>query len=220
MAYNFVPASSQYLSTTAPVAGLPLTFGCWMKNNTLIATTARSALVLYGAANSLRRYHLRYTLDAAGVNGVLSFLTNDGVNAQVNLLDSATVSANVWYHICGVVSSTTSRALYVNGVSVASSTATQADISLVSLYAGCTINASGSPIVLMDGDLADAAVWSAELNASEIASLGKGIPANLVRPSSLEFYAPLVRNLQDTVGARTITNNNSATVANHPRIYG
>jgi hypothetical protein len=41
-----------------------------------------------------------------------------------------------------------------------------------------------------------------------------------IRPQSLVFYAPLVRNLVDTKGGLTITNNNSATVADHPRIYG
>lgn len=219
MAYNFIAANNRYLSTTSPISGLPLTFGCWMRNTSLIEFTARSSLVLYGTANSLQRYHLRYTLDNAGVNGVLSFLTNDGVNAQVNLLGSETVSANIWYHICGVVSSTTSRQLYINGSLAASSTATQSNISLVSLYLGCSINASGTPIVLMEGDIADAAVWSAALSASEVASLAKGFPSNSVNPASLEFYAPLIRDLTDPVGGRTITNNNGAIVANHPRIY-
>ena len=40
-----------------------------------------------------------------------------------------------------------------------------------------------------------------------------------VRPQSLVFYAPLVRNLQDVKGGLTISNNNTATVAVHPRVY-
>jgi len=40
-----------------------------------------------------------------------------------------------------------------------------------------------------------------------------------VRPESLVFYAPLVRDLQDVCEGLTITNNNGATVANHPRVY-
>jgi hypothetical protein len=40
-----------------------------------------------------------------------------------------------------------------------------------------------------------------------------------VRPQSLVFYAPLVRDLIDYKGGLTITNNNTATVANHPRVY-
>jgi hypothetical protein len=40
-----------------------------------------------------------------------------------------------------------------------------------------------------------------------------------VRPNALVFYAPLIRSLQDLSRAAAITNNNAATVANHPRVY-
>jgi len=40
-----------------------------------------------------------------------------------------------------------------------------------------------------------------------------------IRPQSLLFYGPLVRDLNDQKGGRIITNNNGATVANHPRVY-
>ncbi len=40
-----------------------------------------------------------------------------------------------------------------------------------------------------------------------------------IRPQNLVFYSPLVRDLIDARGGRAITNNNGATVANHPRIY-
>lgn len=40
-----------------------------------------------------------------------------------------------------------------------------------------------------------------------------------IRPQSLVFYSPLVRDLNDQKGGLTITNNNGATVANHPRVY-
>jgi hypothetical protein len=57
------------------------------------------------------------------------------------------------------------------------------------------------------------------LTAAEIASLAKGMTCDKVRPESLVFYAPLVRDLIDAKGGLTITNNNGATVANHPRVY-
>jgi hypothetical protein len=70
------------------------------------------------------------------------------------------------------------------------------------------------------GRIADVGVWSTDLNDSEIAALAKGMTCDKIRPQSLVFYAPLVRNLIDAKGGLTITNNNSATVADHPRIYG
>ena len=71
----------------------------------------------------------------------------------------------------------------------------------------------------MDGELADIGIWSAALTAAEIASLAKGMTCDKIRPQSLVFYAPLVRDLNDQKGGLTITNNNGAPVANHPRVY-
>jgi len=70
-----------------------------------------------------------------------------------------------------------------------------------------------------NGDIAEPAIWNAALTAAEIASLAKGMTPDKIRPQNLVFYAPLVRNLQDVRGGLTITNNNGATVANHPRVY-
>jgi hypothetical protein len=76
---------------------------------------------------------------------------------------------------------------------------------------------SGSTYAL--AQIAEVGIWNADLTAAEIASLAKGMTPNKVRPQSLVFYAPLVRDLTDQKGGLTITNNNAATVANHPRIY-
>ncbi len=67
--------------------------------------------------------------------------------------------------------------------------------------------------------MAEIGVWSAALTQPEIASLAKGMTCDKVRPQNLVFYAPLVRDLIDQKGGRVITNNNGATVANHPRVY-
>ena len=71
----------------------------------------------------------------------------------------------------------------------------------------------------MNGLIAEVGIWNVALTVAEIASLAKGITCEKVRPQSLVFYAPLVRDLSDQKGGRAITNNNGATVANHPRIY-
>ena len=67
--------------------------------------------------------------------------------------------------------------------------------------------------------MAEVGIWNAALTAAEIASLAKGMTCDKIRPQNLVFYAPLVRDLIDAKGGRTITNNNAATVANHPRVY-
>jgi hypothetical protein len=69
------------------------------------------------------------------------------------------------------------------------------------------------------GSIAEFGIWNAALTAEEVASLAKGMTCDKVRPQSLVFYAPLVRDLNDQKGGLAITNNNGATVANHPRVY-
>jgi len=66
---------------------------------------------------------------------------------------------------------------------------------------------------------AEVGIWNAALTAAEVAALAKGVTCDQIRPQSLVFYAPLVRDLVDQKGGLTITNNNGATIANHPRIY-
>ena len=70
-----------------------------------------------------------------------------------------------------------------------------------------------------DGLIAEVGIWNVALTQPEIASLAAGYTCDKVRPQSLVFYSPLIRNLQDVRGGLTITNNNTATVANHPRVY-
>ena len=79
------------------------------------------------------------------------------------------------------------------------------------------MNNSASSVT--NGQVGEVGVWNVALTAAEIASLAKGVTCDKVRPQSLVFYAPLVRELIDVRGGRTITNNNTATVAVHPRVY-
>ena len=68
------------------------------------------------------------------------------------------------------------------------------------------------------GDFAELGMWQATLTAAEIASLAKGMTCDKVRPQSLVYYTPLIREIQDLARGMTLTNTNS-TVANHTRVY-
>lgn len=68
------------------------------------------------------------------------------------------------------------------------------------------------------GDFAELGMWQATLSAAEAASLAKGMTCDKIRPQSLVYYTPLVRDIQDLARGMTLTDTNS-TVANHPRVY-
>jgi hypothetical protein len=68
------------------------------------------------------------------------------------------------------------------------------------------------------GDFAELGMWQSTLAAAEVNSLGKGMPCSAVRPQSLVFHVPLVREIQELRRAMALTNT-ASTVATHPRIY-
>jgi hypothetical protein len=68
------------------------------------------------------------------------------------------------------------------------------------------------------GDFAELGMWQASLSDDEIASLGDGMTCEKIRPQSLVYYTPLVRDIQDLARGMTLTDT-STTVATHPRVY-
>ena len=125
-------------------------------------------------------------------------------------------SAGTWTHAAGVWSSLSSRTAYINGGSSGTNTSSQNAITLTRAQIAANAAAATNR---MNGLIAEVGIWNAALTDAEIASLAKGMTCDKIRPQSLVFYAPLVRDLIDQKGGLTITNNNSATVANHPRVY-
>ncbi len=68
------------------------------------------------------------------------------------------------------------------------------------------------------GRIAEVGFWSVTLTQDEITALAKGASPLSIRPQSLFFYAPLVRDAIELRNGSTLTVS-GATVAEHPRIY-
>jgi hypothetical protein len=153
-------------------------------------------------------------------------LDNAGV-AQLICIQGGTIASavggtstlNQWCHLCGVIESNSSRKVYLDGTEVGSNTTSiSTQDAANSILIGARSN-SGSIGNYFSGDIAEVGIWNVALTAAEIASLAKGMTCDKVRPQSLVFYAPLVRDLIDAKSGLALTNNNGATVANHPRVY-
>ena len=123
-----------------------------------------------------------------------------------------------WFHVLGTYQFG-SRALYVNGVSVATE---GSEISL-DPTAGTTFyigrDHSGK---YFNGVIAEAAAYSVYLSAGDIASLAAGFSPSMVRPESLIGYWPLggavSNDYADPFGQNTLTPTNTPAAADHPRI--
>jgi hypothetical protein len=210
MAYNFTAASTQYLNTaTTPVTVLPLTIAGWFRRSTLNVNATVAGLFQSGAGPEA------YLLSVRSNNVVAAGSRDAGTFTLAT--SATTVSQNVWTHGCGVWASGTSKTAYLNGAAGSANTASSTPTLPNTIGIGAINRAT--PTELFNGDLAEVGIWNVALTAAEIASLAKGMTCGDVRPQSLVFYAPLVRDLIDYKGGLTITNNNTATVANHPRVY-
>ena len=216
MAYDF-NGTNQFLNTPttgAVVAGMPLTMACWFyPNNATANLTLMAMSPLWTNIGNPGYYVMSANGSAAG--DPIQIGTDSFGNTFVN--STAGFTANNWHHACGVFTSTTSRTVYLDGGNSATNTFNHSPNSPVQgLRIGQFVQNFERR---MNGRIAEVGIWNAALTAAEIASLAKGMTCDKVRPQNLVFYAPLVRDLIDAKGGRAITNNNGATVANHPRVY-
>jgi len=223
MAYDFTAASSQYFSNnSSPLGSAPTSFtlagvvnGAAQDDKFVIAigssTSNAPAIALSTGASvaSQNNSHLRGFIrrnDFSYVSGEVVAGGAAGVafNSSDNAIALTYDGSNAVTYINGVVGTNVSGAIStLNGLNRFA-------------IGGFLRNSFAAAF---NGRIAEVGIWNAALTQPEIASLAKGMTCDKVRPQSLVFYAPLVRNLIDAKGGLTITNNNGATVADHPRVY-
>ena len=215
MSYDF-NGSNQRLDANLTISNSPYTFHIWLNRD--ISSNHVAIMALRNNDGSI--YSAILPLNAANGNYV-RFQVSDPL--AVFAVTTQAISTGSWTSLGARQTSSTSRKVYLNGTHTATNTENKNPTSLNKLLIGCGSdgNAGGPTLAnYTDGKIAEVAVWNVDLSDDEMISLSKGLRASKIRPQSLVFYAPLVRNLIDAKGGLTITNNNSATVADHPRIYG
>ena len=209
MAYDF-NGSSQYISGTISLPAItPLTLSAWCRPDGFTAT--RSVISVNNTSANGR--HVLYFDTAAKLNAQ----TASGASAA-QAVTTTTATASTWAHVAGVFSAANSRVAWLNG-SASSAETTNIGLSSVGTLAIGNTRVHPSWVTYFDGRIAEGAVWSAALSDSEIAALAKGVSPLLIRPQSLLYYAPLIRDINDVRAGIALTNNASATVADHTRIY-
>lgn len=210
MAYLFTSASSQAIhnASASPVTAFPITISAWVKCTTLVGV----AVCISNGAGLIN-----LSINSSGQANVLT--RDDTQVQQFNATTSTTAATTgTWNHIAAVCASTSSRIAYLNGV--ASTANTSVITNSIAAYNRISIGSRfvASRDSFFNGDIAEVGVWNVALNADEIASLAKGFPCRFARPSSLQFYSRLIRNIMDIRNGLALTNTNGATVSDHPRI--
>ena len=196
-------------TTTCPITNAPFTASCWFNADVFDG----GALITLSNSSGNDRFQLRIT-----ATPTIRFLA---VDADVNdTFDSTgTPVVSTWGHACMSATSATSRAVYFNGANKATDTTSRTITGLSRLHIGSARDANTNQSYF-NGRIAEVGVWDVALTDDEVASLGQGISCALIRPQSLVFYAPLIRNIVDlSKNNLALTNNGGATVADHTRVY-
>jgi hypothetical protein len=216
MAYDFDGTNQDIRSTSVPVGvNEPITFSAWFNTD---SDTVEQTIV--AACNNTNTTGAFYTLTFAAAATGDPIRSGKYIGSGSTIVAAANTTGFVgnWKHVCAVFSSDTLRAVWQNGTETTNTTSLGDTSQTFNRFSiGCLPRSTG--VAYTNGRIAEVGVWSIALTGAEIAGLSKGIKPPRIRPQNIVLYAPLIRNIQDTRGGITFTNENSATVANHPRVY-
>lgn len=210
MAYEF-NGSSQYISAdVAVVSGTPCTFSANGRCTRL--TLYNTAFSQGNSADAAKSAQLVWAGTDSG-DPIATYVT-DGTSVFART--TAAYTTNVWHSGVSVFAGTTSRSVFIDGANKATNTSSKAFPTVDRTVIGATIQSTARNY--FSGRICECAIWDVDLTDAEVTSLARGFKPYRIRPQSLVFYAPLIRNIADSVGAVVLTNNNTATVADHPRV--
>lgn len=206
---GFSTSNYGWIGTGRLTGILPSSFFCWF-NDSLANGTQKHLLAVTRAASTTIYAGLEVQ------SGALRFGVNSATGRAVS---GNTYSANTWNSAGGMASTTTSRAVYLNGVrtNATNAAANLTNVPQVSIGArrndGVTIGTPATGI-----QIAECGIWDTVLTDDEFASLHAGTSPLSIRPQNLLYYWPGVRDLVDFVGPIPTTAG-TLTPTDHPRIY-
>lgn len=214
MAYEFAAASSQLIRFAgSPVSTTPMTLAGWYQ-----PTTSGAGGVISVCKEGASQYHLHLLYRWDGSSGSPQAFSQSASGTSASSTKSSGSPINTLVHFAGVFSASNSRTVYGDASAGTTNTTSISPSGMDATFVGAGYR-NDAAILPATGTVSECAIWSAALTVDEITSLSKGFKPYRVRPQNLVFYAPLVRELYDVRGALAVTNVNTATVANHIRVY-
>lgn len=216
MARAFTTAGSDKLrTTTLPIASgtPPFSMACWFNP---VNVSSDQYLMSMSDEATTNNYHILYARGA--VSGQLTAHSRAGADpAYCNTTIAA--STATWNHACGVWSSTSARAVYLNGANKGSQSGVSATPAGLDNFVIGALDRSASD-VFSDCTIAEAAVWNVALTDDDVLVLATGVAPTAVRPASLVGYWPLLGRFSPEIDVSqghglTLT---GTTAADHPPI--
>jgi hypothetical protein len=132
---------------------------------------------------------------ALRIQDATTFYADSYASPTVSASIAGTITAGQWNHFGAVYTSTTSRQAFLNGVAGTINTQSGSAIGSITLTLGGGYTAGppeGTLGTSFAGDMAEFAIWSVALDATELLALSRGVSAALIRPTALICYWPLI----------------------------
>lgn len=196
--------SNQY-GSIALTQGVPLTLAIW---GNFVSVSGIQELI--GCSNGANQ-HMRIVADGSNIKAQTF---DGGTNASA---PAALPATSIWIHWAATFPDASHRTLFKNGVQAATDSTATSTFSGDTAEVGAQVTSSFA--FPFNGQLAEAAIWSATLTATELLALAAGCSPKKIRPGSLVCYwalwglhSPEI-DLSGNVGNLTLTN--GPTSANH-----
>ena len=214
MSYDFDGTNDYIQAPLGTSYDVPITLACWFNSDT---TNANKTLVSLASGDisedASPAFGLRIT-SGAQVQATIS--SGNGSNSAA----VGTYTLQNWHHGAAIFYTTSSRYAFCDAVRSSQSLTNRAvGVNPDNLIIGQGSGGTYNPAQPFNGRIAEVGVWNVGLTDAEIAILAKGIKPIYVRPESLLYYVPLVRDINDHVGGLEFTYEVIGDAA-HSRRYG
>lgn len=174
-------------NSNAVVSGYPVTLACWA--NISSVSVSRRIMGIYNSLSGADNNNI--SIGCTTFNNKLMARSCDGSGSS-DAYPSTIYTAGQWFHIAGVFSSATSRAIYLDGGSKGTNTTSRAPTGQDRSSIGIADGSDPSQGLGSTDKIAHAAVWDIALSDAEVASLATAptIPP-AIQPDHLVAYWPL-----------------------------
>lgn len=215
MARTFIDGSSEgLLVNSAVTAGNVCSMAGWFNADSI--NTKLCIIGLCDKDNSNTKWRLM-AAHGGGVGDPLIAEVRDNGSGVSSAKTSVGYTAATWHHGAAVFDGDSSRKAYLDGGNLGTNTTTRANTGIDRTTVGYI--GDSTPSAYFDGALAELAIWSIALTAEEASVLAAGYSPLFVRPESLLFYMPLLRDDDnDLIGGLSLTAVGTPTISDHPRM--
>ena len=215
MAGAFDDANTQFFEVdTAPSISLPFTIWALVKSDD---ATVDQTVLFAGNKDVADRFFYLALAGAVGGDPVVAGAVGTANRAA---LTSTGYTAGTWHSVAGIYRANNDRSAYIDGGSRGNNTQT-ATVSGVDRSSIGRLGDS-TPSNYMSGDIAEVAIWNADIGDAALVSLDARISPLFIRPDALVDYWIIMSAsspIADLVGGLNMTASASApTNARHPRI--